>query len=236
MTTISEESFLGLDKCLPYRQKEAGFIIGLTGFAQSGKDSVGQILVRRAGFKRLAFADALRVSLYKLNPKIESEIEIQSRGFWEWISGEPPRTHKKEIRVQDLVKTIGWDEAKVKYPEIRELLQKLGTESGREIHGQDCWTNIIKRQIAAEPYQNFVITDVRFPNEADVIKSMGGTVIKIEREGIGSVNGHISDKGIDNWEWKLENNSSFEALEGNLMYIYDMIQKERRGEPIDIDV
>jgi dephospho-CoA kinase len=45
-------------------------VIGLTGYAQTGKDTVGEILVRDHGFKRVAFADAVRECVYALNPLI----------------------------------------------------------------------------------------------------------------------------------------------------------------------
>ncbi len=47
-------------------------IIGLTGYAQSGKDTVANILVERYGFTRVAFADKIREFLYETNPMYDS--------------------------------------------------------------------------------------------------------------------------------------------------------------------
>ena len=154
-------------------------ILGVCGFAQSGKDTAAGFLIER-GWKRLAFADALRDSVYRLNP-----IVLTGPGI-------------KNVRVQDIVDGIGWDVAKVQYPEIRQLLQRMGTEVGRGIYGENFWVDRVLAQI--EPGQNYVITDVRFPNEVDAVRSVGGVVYRIYREGVGAVNGHISDTGVDDLE------------------------------------
>jgi dephospho-CoA kinase len=45
-------------------------IIGLTGYARTGKDTVASVLVKDFGFERIAFADPIRELLYELNPKV----------------------------------------------------------------------------------------------------------------------------------------------------------------------
>lgn len=157
-------------------------ILGVCGFAQSGKDTAAGFLVDR-GWKRLAFADALRESVYYLNPLVPMPL---------------PDAPDHWARVQDLVDWKGWDVAKVEYPEIRQLLQRMGTEVGRGIYGENFWVDRVLAQI--EPGQNYVITDVRFPNEVDAVRSVGGVVYRIYREGVGAVNGHISDTGVDDLE------------------------------------
>lgn len=208
-----------------------GVVLGLTGFAQTGKDSVGKILINKYGFKRLSFADALRTSLYRLNPKIDFEIKTQKQGFWEWLNGEPERREVKTLRIQDLVKSPddseGWDKAKVQYAEVRTLLQLLGTEAGREIHGYDCWINIVKRQIEANPHDNFVITDVRFPNEKGLVERLGGHVVRIEREGVTAVNNHISDRLLEGVNSFIRNDFSLSVLEMAVKELLTGVLKEQ---------
>ena len=79
-------------------------IIGLTGYAQSGKDSVADILVKNYGYTRIAFADPIRKLLYEMNPI------VKDGGY----------------RVQPVVDSYGWDVAKTAFPEIRTMLQSLG--------------------------------------------------------------------------------------------------------------
>ena len=47
-------------------------IIGLTGYARSGKDTVAKILVDNYGYKRIAFADKIRELLVEINPILEN--------------------------------------------------------------------------------------------------------------------------------------------------------------------
>lgn len=158
-------------------------VIGITGYAQSGKDTAAGFLVER-GFKRLSFADILRTSLYNLNPLIPV-------GVSQW---EPDEAVFVE-RVQDIVDAIGWDHAKVTHPEIRQLLQRFGTDVGRALYGDGFWVDRVTNQI--EPGNNYVIPDVRFQNEALAVRRFGGLVFRINRPGVGAVNTHISDTGID---------------------------------------
>ena len=145
-------------------------IIGLAGHSGVGKDTAAQGLTD-AGWTRVAFADGVREALLALNPYFKCQ-----DGF-------------EAIDVE--VDVVGWARAK-EYSDIRRLLQRMGTEAGRNIHGDDCWIKLAKRKIDAAP-RNVVITDVRFANEAAAIRSWGGKVIRIDRPGVGPVNGHVSE-------------------------------------------
>ena len=50
-------------------------IIGLTGFAGAGKDTVADLLVAHARFRKLAFADALRAGM----PIQAGDVEVSAR-------------------------------------------------------------------------------------------------------------------------------------------------------------
>lgn len=148
--------------------------IGLTGFAQSGKDTVGQYLVEKYGFTRVAFADAVRDCLYALNPRVATR-----------TLGIP--------RVKELVDAVGWEEAK-KESDVRELLQRMGTEVGRQLIDDQVWLTIALRKTRG--LNCIVFTDVRFPNEAEFVRELGGIVVKVDRAGVTSINGHSSDAGL----------------------------------------
>lgn len=153
---------------LPGRRK----VIGLCGYAGAGKDAAAQGLTSM-GWTRVAFADPLRQALLNLNPTVH-------------CVGTGQRT-----RLSEAVAEHGWDKCK-SWPEVRQLLQRLGTEAGRNIHGPDCWVSIARRKIDGLS-GNVVITDVRFLNEVNLIRELGGMVIRIERHGVGPVNSHVSD-------------------------------------------
>lgn len=183
-------------------------IIALHGFAQSGKDTVAKFLEEEAGYKRLAFADALRDVLYALNP-------IIGQGA------------VGPLRLRTIVDGWSWDEAKVDIPEIRELLQRMGTEAGRKILGENVWVNIVLKQIKDHPGQRFVITDLRFDNEMDALSDYGADVllVKIVRPGVGPVNSHTSDAGIEDryFDVILHNNGSLDDLRDETV---DLVDKE----------
>jgi dephospho-CoA kinase len=150
-------------------------IIGLTGYAQSGKDTVANILVEKYGFTRVAFADKLRDLLYEFNPPADGD-------------GIPD--------VQEVVDVNGWDIAKVQYPTIRKQLQDLGL-AARKVFGEQFWIQQALREVHFEG--NFVITDIRFPNEAAAIRKYDNSQIwRISRNGVKAVNQHISETAMDN--------------------------------------
>lgn len=149
-------------------------IIGLTGRrgsdatgyvkAQAGKDTAADHLVTHRGFARIALADGVRDALYALNP-------------WIITSGKDG----VPIRLAMLVDLIGWEEAK-KVAEVRQLMQRMGTEAGRLIHGEKLWTDLVLTKIAAlPPDQPVIIPDVRFPDEGEWVHSIGGTVVEVLR-------------------------------------------------------
>ena len=122
----------------------------------------------------------------------------------------------------------------------RKLLQLLGTEAGREIIHPNIWVNALfadykvtnncsqhsdglwytsehgEAESKVIPvYPNWIITDVRFPNEAQAIKDRGGVVIRINKPQLIERDfEHLSETSLDNYEFDhvIENNGSIEEL------------------------
>ncbi len=138
-------------------------ILGFAGLAGVGKDTAAAHLVERRGYERRAFADPMRTALYALDPLV--------------------RVHGSQHRLTALVDTLGWDQAKRGVPEVRRLLQRFGTEVGRTMWGDDFWIDQALRGVA--PGDRIVVTDVRFPNEGDAVRALGGRVVRIDRPGAG---------------------------------------------------
>jgi dephospho-CoA kinase len=155
-------------------------IIGLSGYAQTGKDTVAEHLTGKYGYRRVAFADPIRQALYRLDPIISL--------------GEFAGVHLSQA-----VDGLGWEEVKRQSAETRRLLQVLGTEVGREMFGQDFWVNQGMRN--AGKFDKVVLTDVRYPNELRAIKAREGIVIRIVKPGTGAVNGHNSETALDNFSF-----------------------------------
>jgi hypothetical protein len=163
-------------------------IIGLSGYARSGKDEVAKILVEDYGYKRVAFADKIRDLLLETNPQVKD-------GF----------------RVEGVVGAYGWDQAKVLFPEIRNLLQRLGV-GARHAFGDEFWISQVFHSM--DKTSDYVIPDVRFENEAMMLKLMGGQLWRIKRPGIEPVNGHISEREMDGYKVDkiLKNEGTLEEL------------------------
>lgn len=179
-------------------------IIVLSGFARSGKDTVAQILVEEFGFKQVAFADKLREMLYRLNPIVDTEWYPMSKpkkaGHW---------------YVQDVIDQYGWSGYKETRfgSEIRRLLQRLGTEAGRQTLWDTIW--IDAALTGHDEDDRLVISDGRFFNEFDAVVSRGGYAWRIERPGVGPANDHPSEtEAVDypRFSLRIDNNGTVEEL------------------------
>lgn len=109
----------------------------------------------------------------------------------------------------------------------RKMLQIIGTEGGRELIHPNIWVNALmadyKPKIeqgdyftseVVETFPNWIITDVRFPNEVEAIENRGGVVIRVNRTDIYSLDNHSSETSLDNWEFihTITNNSTLDHL------------------------
>jgi hypothetical protein len=177
-------------------------LIGITGFATAGKDAVADVLVRRYGFVKVAFADALREMALAIDPWIY----VQTATFqteWEWM------------RYSDAVARYGYGEAK-NIVGVREFLQRLGTDGVRNVLGQDAWVKVWQKRVGKMGGDvRVVAADVRFENEAFAVRELGGRVWRVRRPGVAGALGHASEieqMGIDVDE-EIVNCGSLEYLE-----------------------
>lgn len=79
----------------------------------------------------------------------------------------------------------------------RDFLQRFGTEVMRENFGQDFWIKHMRNRLAqmTRGHDRFVITDCRFDNEAELVRSLGGIVVEVKRPGF-TGGAHASDAGV----------------------------------------
>ena len=167
-------------------------IIGLSGYARSGKDTVAGMLMGIHGYERVAFADKIREFLLEIDPL------VMHNGI--------------DFRLQDIVESKGWETAKTEFPEVRRLLQDLGL-GARKLFGDDFW--IAQALMHRHHTEKIVITDVRFKNEAEAIKKHDGAQIwRINRINVGPANDHLSEIDMDTWEYDgiITNNSDMPNL------------------------
>jgi hypothetical protein len=180
-------------------------LIGLIGKKRVGKDTFAAVLVEKFGYERVALADPLREALYRQNPLVGS-FPLQVEGI----------VRIREWRVQDVVDAIGWEKAKDYVPEIRVQLQRLGSDAIRTIDDQFWIRNSFKKidelRASGTPV---VVTDVRFPNEADAVRYANGFLVRILRDLPGDGDKHASETALDDYAANvvLHNENKVEDLE-----------------------
>jgi hypothetical protein len=139
-----------------------------------GKTTVANY-IRGKGFQVISFADPLRGMVYSLLV----DLGLQPTEAWSAI------TTNKNVVIPALGMTG------------RHLLRTLGTEWGRDLICNDLWLRSWSARIAGLSY--VVTDDVRFPNEADLIRQAGGQlwIVTSEREGFAPVDAnHRSDGAL----------------------------------------
>ena len=146
-------------------------LIGLYSHAPgSGKSTVAGML---RSYKRLSFADPLR--------KFSAQI-LSSLGY----NGLACLKDKKEDKIVE----IGVSP--------RQMMQTLGTEWGRSCVHPDLWIMVaagaVEKQLKRG--RNVVIDDVRFPNEAEMIRRLGGELWLIDRPGVHYDGDHSSEGAL----------------------------------------
>jgi hypothetical protein len=189
-------------------------IIGLTGQAGSGKDTVADFLCETHGFVQVTLADPIRAGLttmFGLREEYFSDRELKERTI-PWIGRSP-----------------------------RELMQMLGTEWGRKLVNPDIWISLaeakVKRLRKAPDYlhiSGIVISDVRLENEAAWIRNQGGEIWHIWRI-VGrsmlteATKSHSSERGIAvaDGDHIINNNSS--AIEVLHEIIHKIITNEEEA-------
>lgn len=163
-------------KCQPRREPLVK-LIGLSGAAGSGKSTAASYLNEAHGYQRKRFAQPLKDALRRM--LIEALVDDHT--IERMIEGD-----LKEVPARVLLN---------KTP--RQAMQTLGTEWGRNCIGDDFWVNLMRHALdTSKRGALIVIEDVRFDNEAALIRAYGGKIIRME--GRGGISGaHVSEKGVE---------------------------------------
>lgn len=170
-------------------------IIGIHGLADTGKDTVANLLCRSHGCAKESFARPIYEAISAITDLTVAELQDRS---------------KKEQPLDILDRSP------------RYLLQTLGTEWGRDLVGFDVWVRLAEKRIRYRDnlYEDsgyapaaWVMSDVRFEEEAAWVREHG-TLIHLTRDAAAPVIGHVSELGV---EYKpqdilLENNGTLDQL------------------------
>ena len=197
-------------------------IIGICGFIGCGKDTVADYLINEHGYTRDSFAGNLKDAVSVIFGWDREMLEGRSTEAREW---------------REQVDT--WWAEKLSMPTLtpRWVLQYWGTEVARKGFHDEIWIHSLERKLKNK--SNVVITDCRFPNEVQSIKSQNGKIIWVQRgelpvwydialdavrgskEALSEIN-HLSIHASE-WSWLdtkfdavIENNESLADLYNNI--------------------
>lgn len=164
-------------------------VVGLTGKKGAGKDTFAQFLMDVYGFKRLAFADALYKEVreaFGIDNSVLSNRATKESDLPEMALAFCSNEDFVDVAIEYLrVAGESIDEVLNKKRSPRVIMQLWGTEYRRHTIADSYWRDIVSATIDAAPAgSRFVITDVRFIDEAKTIEEYDGEVIRLLRPGL----------------------------------------------------
>lgn len=171
-------------------------LIGLAGLAGCGKSTAAKWLVGHYGFERYRMAGPLKAMAREFCLTAQQIDGDQKETPIPWLNGVTPRY----------------------------IMQTLGTEFGRDLIHPDVWVRIAERKIRPYlespkddwlfPGKDIVIDDIRFENEVDMVRRLGGKVYRIvgRPPSLFTVAQHISEAQAFPVDGTIENNGSIEDL------------------------
>ena len=224
-------------------------IVGINGYSGSGKDTVGAIIQYLQCSPPIQVSiEEICANYAEYEELLDEQSEWEIRKFAgklkdiaEHLTGidiekfENQEFKKTNLGPEwDVPATVSLVDGIINLSEmrpmtVREFLQKLGTNALRNGLHDNVWVNALMADYTLTEYgddeqghyPNWIITDVRFPNEAQAIKDKKGVIIRIDKPGVDPINDHPSEIGLDHWkfDYKIVNNSDLFDLKENVISI-----------------
>lgn len=190
-------------------------LIGISGRAGAGKDTVAGIIESMVPWSQIYhFADPVKKFAMAIDPIVEI--------------GKNDDGTPHICRYSGIVAKYGEPVAKL-MPEVRRLYQRIGTEAGRKIIGEQVWIDLMRDwYYGLEDFATGIIPDVRFLNEADAVHLEDGILINVVRPDpydLGENLRHASETeqvAIDS-DYTISNDSDIGALELKVWAVLDDI-------------
>jgi len=170
-------------------------IIGIGGKSGSGKDTIAEFLQARYGFSYDQIASPLKSAVKALFSLSDAEV------------------YDRELRGKPLAGWPGWT--------VRKLLQLIGDLLRDNIDGQILVKSLCRRlNNRGQTPSDWVIPDVRLPNETEMLRSVFGkdfVMMRVTRPGfdgrnIGGIEGHKTEQYDLDADYTFANDSTKEDL------------------------
>lgn len=215
-------------------------LIGISGKMGTGKDEIGLILQDLATPTGTYSADEAEKLMFYTVKKFAYKVKVIASMLTGFPTEEfEKQSFKGEALPEEWNQDVVVEEELEAHPmTAREMLQKIGTNSLRDNLHPNTWVNALFSDYTvalrkhgndeggttiSNMLPNWIITDVRFPNEVKAIKSRGGIIIRVNRE-TNVIDMHASETSLDDYEefdYIVDNNGSLEDLRKKVVKIYD---------------
>lgn len=136
----------------------------------SGKTTLSNYLIKKYGYTRLSFAESLKNIVNVLNITHSPFITLL------YVIFKYPLPIKYYTSFYEILRTT------LKLPSDSKNRMKLqyAGHKVRELIDENFWVNIVLKKMLSNKHLHYVIDDVRYPNELDLLKQYGFLDIKIE--------------------------------------------------------
>ncbi len=158
-------------------------LIAICGPKGSGKTTVADRLIEQRRFLSRPFAATLKTMLLSMGLTYDQVYGDEKEKPIDWLGGVT----------------------------ARHCMQTLGTEWGRKLIADDLWVRVWKQRIS-NLTSHVVVDDLRFPNEAEAVRELGGTIWRVERPGFEHSSEHESEKHVIEAGTTLLNDGTIEDL------------------------
>jgi dephospho-CoA kinase len=200
--------------------KNKSLVIAVSGKMQHGKDTIGTHLITKYKFKRASFANKVKqicMGYDNSTPTLRKQWNEQVAGeiFPNIIDGATKLDCLMQKIHPGIWRKMTHEECHVTKPENIRLQIQQFAQGCREIF-VDCWVNYVLYKCIVEGGR-FVITDLRYKNEAFAIEVLNNSQIWRVQRGLNAKVGgnHISEIDLDDYPFEvvIDNNSTIEDLQ-----------------------
>jgi hypothetical protein len=169
-------------------------LLGLNGQIGAGKDAVYEraaVLAASLGVptpERVAFADKLKLAAARALGVDVDTLESMKRDEKARVKLERfrPETSEHPADPPNFMHSIT----------VRQYLQLFGTEVGRQVFGDTFWVDQCLAPNLDHTGRLIIVTDCRFPNEAQRVRELGGIVVRVTNGPL-NTEGHASEQVLE---------------------------------------